>query len=221
MEIEVCGGPTKLHASSTENIFLEILTKCRISIPMKCAGSAMVFLWFYLHTFYKLVTDQVNDFLLLPATKLGQGRVFTGVCDSVNRGVSASVHAGIPHPLEQTPPTSRHSPEQTPPGADPPEQTSPQEQTPPWSRHPPRADTPPPGSRACLGIRSTRGWYSSYWNAILFFFLSFFHTVLFFRNTKLFDINLINISIKYSNDTLKYNIIYINSLIFLSILNKI
>ena len=60
--------------------------------------------------------------LLLPAaTKLGQGHVFTRVYDSVNRGGSASVHAGIP-----------------PPGAD-----TPQEQT-PRSRHtPPGADTPP------------------------------------------------------------------------------
>ena len=43
--------------------------------------------------------------MLLPAaTKLGQGNVFTGVCDSVHRGVSASVHAGIPTPpRKQTP----------------------------------------------------------------------------------------------------------------------
>ena len=46
--------------------------------------------------------------------------------------VSASVHAGIPHP-----------PEQTTPGVDP-----------PWRR-------------ACWEIRSTRGRYASYWNAIL------------------------------------------------------
>ena len=32
---------------------------------------------------------------LPPATKLGQGYIFTGLCDSVHRGgVSASVHAG-------------------------------------------------------------------------------------------------------------------------------
>ena len=90
--------------------------------------------------------------LLPPATKLGQGYVFTGVCDSVNRGVSASVHAGI------TPPWSRH-----PPGAD-----TPQEQMPPQSRHTLRADTPweqtPPGSRhpprvdACPAPLSTHPW---------------------------------------------------------------
>ena len=77
--------------------------------------------------------DSQNIFFLVsslpPATKLGQGYVFTGVCDSVHRGVSASVHAGIPHP------PSRHPPEQTPP----------REQTPPVSRHPlPRADTHTP-----------------------------------------------------------------------------
>ena len=41
--------------------------------------------------------------LLLPATKLGQGYVFTRVCDSVHGGGSASVHAGIYPPQEQTP----------------------------------------------------------------------------------------------------------------------
>ena len=37
--------------------------------------------------------------LLPPATKLGQGYVFTGVCDSVHRGVSAS-GADTPTPAE-------------------------------------------------------------------------------------------------------------------------
>ena len=32
---------------------------------------------------------QYISVLLPPATKLGQGYIFTGVCDSVNRGVSA------------------------------------------------------------------------------------------------------------------------------------
>ena len=44
-----------------------------------------------------MVSSTVWD-LLPDATKLGQGNVFTGVCDSVHRGVSASVHAGIPPP---------------------------------------------------------------------------------------------------------------------------
>ena len=78
---------------------------------------------------------------LPPATKLGQGYVFTGVCDSVHRGgvcLSACWDA-TPPPPEQTPPGQVH-----PPGAD-----------------PPGADTPPgPGTplpRACWEIRSTSG----------------------------------------------------------------
>ena len=71
-------------------------------------------------------------------------------------------------PLEQMPPRA----DTTPPGAD----------TTPLSRHPPK-QTPPPRSRpdipsgnrhpppfhrrACWEIRSTRGRYASYWNAIL------------------------------------------------------
>ena len=96
------------------------------------------------------------------------------------------------HPPEQTPPTGAEPPQSrhpmgadTPLGAD----TS-WEQTPPGSRplqsrHPPGADTPlgadtprsrplradTPGSRsprACWEIRSMRGRYASYWNAISF-----------------------------------------------------
>ena len=54
------------------------------------------------------------------APKLGQGYIFTGVCDSVQRGESASVHAGIPSPPPwgQAPPSqTRHPREQAPPGA--------------------------------------------------------------------------------------------------------
>ena len=84
-------------------------------------------------------------FAYLPAaTKLGQGYVFTGVCDSVHWGGSASVHAWIPHPPPRTDP-----PEQTPPRADPPQ-----------SRHPPR--------EADAIIRLMSGRYASYWNAFLF-----------------------------------------------------
>ena len=86
-----------------------------------------------------------NAFLLPAATKLGQGNVFTGVCDSVHRGgVSASVHAGIP------PPRSRHPPSRHPPRADTPPKTrpplgadTPQDQTPPRSRHPTQRPDPP------------------------------------------------------------------------------
>ena len=61
----------------------------------------------------------------------GEGYVVTDVCLSTG-GVSASVHAGIPHPLwEQTPPQ-----EQTPPGADTPPEQTPPIADPPKSRHP-------------------------------------------------------------------------------------
>ena len=97
----------------------------------------------------------MNRPLLPAATKLGQGNVFTGICDSVNGGGgSASAHVGIPPPgtrppRDQTPgtrpPNTRPPPTPDSPGAD----------TPPGSRHPPRDQTrpsptrppPPPGSR--------------------------------------------------------------------------
>ena len=73
----------------------------------------------------------VEMILLPPATKLGQGYIFTGVCDSVHGGGSASVHAGYPPP-----------PGADPPGADtPPRADTPLGADPPLSR-PPGADTP-------------------------------------------------------------------------------
>ena len=70
----------------------------------------------------------LSDSLLPPATKLGQGYVFTGVCDSVHRG------GCLPQCILGYPTTlgADTTPEQTPLGADT-----------PWSRHPPRADTSP------------------------------------------------------------------------------
>ena len=77
-----------------------------------------------------------------PQRSCGQGNIFTPVCHSVHRGVSASV---------TTPPRETPREQTPPPGAD-----TPQERTPPRSRHPPGADTPqkhppweatPPGSR--------------------------------------------------------------------------
>ena len=62
----------------------------------------------------------------LPAAmKLGQGNVFTGVCDSVHRwgvGVCLSARWDTPRSRQPPPPRSRH----TPPRADT-----------PWRRHPP------------------------------------------------------------------------------------
>ena len=61
-----------------------------------------------------LRTTSQHDTSLPPATKLGQGYVFTRVCDSVHRGVSASVHAGIHLPGADFPPGA-----DTTPGPDP------------------------------------------------------------------------------------------------------
>ena len=79
--------------------------------------------------------------LLPPATKLGQGYVFTGVCDSVNRGGTSAPQSRHPPP-EQTPREQTPPWEQTPPGAD----TSPPRADTPWKQTPPRADTPSPAS---------------------------------------------------------------------------
>ena len=92
-----------------------------------------------------------NIISLATAAKLGQGNVFTGVCDSVHRGGVCML--GYHPPGADTASRSRH-----PPGVD----TPPLEQTPPpQSRHPPwEADS---------GIRSTSDRYASYWNAFLFY----------------------------------------------------
>ena len=88
-----------------------------------------------------------NAYLLLSAMKWR--RLCFYRCVSVHRGVSASVHAGIPHPPlgADTPPRadtpgSRHPPEQTPPIADPPKSRHPQEQTLPQEQTP-QEQTPP------------------------------------------------------------------------------
>ena len=52
--------------------------------------------------------------LLPPATKLGQGYVFTRVCDSVQGGCLPQCMLGYTPPEQTPPPGSRH-PEQTPP----------------------------------------------------------------------------------------------------------
>ena len=74
--------------------------------------------------------------------------MFLQACVCPRGGVSASVHAGIPCPREQTPP---------------------QEQTPPSSRHPPGADTPQeqtpsPGEETATAVDSTHptGMHSCY-----------------------------------------------------------
>ena len=105
--------------------------------------------------------------------KLGQGNVFTGVCDSVHRGGLPQCMLGYNHhpppdppapgsrappgpdPQSRHPPGSRHplvADTPHPSGADTPQEQTPQSRHPPETRHPPGADTPPqeqitPGSR--------------------------------------------------------------------------
>ena len=91
---------------------------------------------------------------LPPTMKLGQGNVFTGICDSVHGGCVPQCMLGYhlpPHtpPQEQTPPW-----EQTPPapGADPPSR-------PPSAKHAGRygqraGGTHPTGMQSCLKLGS-------------------------------------------------------------------
>ena len=82
------------------------------------------------------------------------------------QGGSASVHAGIYLPGADPP--GADTPRADPPGphtplvADPP-RADPPRSRPPMSRHPPGADPP----QANSSIRSTSGWYASYWNPFL------------------------------------------------------
>ena len=87
-----------------------------------------------------------------PQTKLREGYVFTGVCHSVNRGE----YLGSYPPWDQVPPGTRYTPRDQvhPPGPG----TSPDQVHPLLQR------------RACWQIRSMRGRYASYWNAILSYF---------------------------------------------------
>ena len=77
--------------------------------------------------------------LLPAATKLRQGNVLTRVCDSVHRGVSASVQTPG---KRQTPPKVRPPRSDTPLGQTPPPRSDPPGQTPPKRQTPPRSDTP-------------------------------------------------------------------------------
>ena len=92
-----------------------------------------------------------RQLLFLPAaTKLGQGNIFTSVCLSTGeRGKGCLPQCMLGY---------------TPPGADPLEQIPPGADT-PWEQTLPPEQTP---REAESSIRSTSGWYASYWNAFLF-----------------------------------------------------
>ena len=114
-------------------------------------------------------------------TKLGQGYIFTGVCDSVHRGVCLSACLNTTR-ARRPPPPGKIEPSwqgDTPPGkADPPARQTTLTRRPLWhGDHPlartPQARQPPaplgrqtPLHSACWEIRSTSRRYASYWNAI-------------------------------------------------------
>ena len=80
-----------------------------------------------------LYSDMCERIYLPPATKFGQGYVFTGVCYSVNGGCLPQCMLGYHTPRDQAPSL----------GADPiPGPDTPREQIPPGTRHPPGPGTP-------------------------------------------------------------------------------
>ena len=98
--------------------------------------------------------------VITACNEVGARLCFTGICDSVNRGVSASVHAGIPpppgadKPRASYPPLSRHTP---------------LEQTPSWTRYTPWEQTTPPPEQT----PQTR--YTPNFFFFAFFCISFLH----------------------------------------------
>ena len=116
---------------------------------------------------YQPTMPNKTDSFLPPQTKFAKVMILHLSVILFTRGVSASVHAGIHTPWEQT-----HSL-----GADTPRSRHPWEQTPSQEQTSPRIRHPPPGSRhplcsACWEILATSRWYASYWNAFLLFGLN-------------------------------------------------
>ena len=87
---------------------------------------------------------------LPPATKLVQGYVFTGMCDSVQEGVCLSA-------CWDTPPGSRHPLEQTPPGADIPQSRHTPRRTCAGGTHPTEMQPCPYFQTVCWGLASVLG----------------------------------------------------------------
>ena len=114
--------------------------------------------------------------------KLGQGNVFTGICDSVHGGGGGCMPQCMlgckPPWTRHTPPDQAHTPRSRPPqtrhttprpGTPPPGPGTPP--TPPEQTHPPTRHTPLEQAprEADTSIRSMSGQYASYWNAFLFY----------------------------------------------------
>ena len=137
-----------------------------------CISHLLIFVRFFFraHTLLTVTIFKLES--LPPATKLGQGYVFTGVCDSVHSGGGVPYQVHPPgtrhtHPWDQvyplgtrytppgpgtpprpaTPPRTRYTPldQAHPPRPGPPwDQVHPPRPGPPWDQvHPPRPGTPP------------------------------------------------------------------------------
>ena len=109
-----------------------------------------------------------NPSILLPAaTKLGQGNIFTSVCQEFCPGGGEGVCLSA---CWDTPPWTRHPPDQAPPKTRHPSSRD-QARPSPRTRHPPGPGRPPeaaaPPREADCSIRSTSGRYASYWNTFL------------------------------------------------------
>ena len=92
------------------------------------------------------------SFITARKRSLGQGNIFRSMCQEFcprGGGVCLSACWGAPLWDQAPPPQDRH---------------------PSGTRHtPPGPGTHPSRSRACWEIRSTSGWYASYWNAFFLF----------------------------------------------------
>ena len=143
----------------------------------KCIKNMQKFVKYVL--LFCLHFQKLSSTLLPAATKLGQGNIFTSVCQEfcpqgggcLPQCMLVYTPPGAETPgtrqtlrTRQTPPRTRQTP---PPGADPP---GPGRQPPQTRLTPPGPSTPPdqvPPREADCSIRSTSGRYASYWNAFL------------------------------------------------------
>ena len=96
----------------------------------------------YTGNIYLSLKNHEFNRLLPPAMKLGQGNIFTGVCDSVHRGVSLSACWDTTIPLHQDqagtlPPGTRQAPPPPGSGRYPSPSTSQTRQAPPGTRQAP------------------------------------------------------------------------------------
>ena len=125
-----------IRKSKCMNILLNVISlfmtsqKIRTKSMRQCGQFQVHNIFFFKHVCI-IISHFCQTFLLPAATELGQGNIFTSVCQEFcprGEGVCLSACWDTP-PWEQTPPTP--TPEQTP------LEHTPPDQAPPQSRHPP------------------------------------------------------------------------------------